>query len=61
MTVPTLSRSGVDKAAEHRDDDAWLAKAWETGKLLVINEAGQAAVLDDGPALIFVDAGGVDR
>ena len=58
MTVPTLSRSGVDKAAEHRDDDVWLERAWQTGKLLVIDEAGRAAVLDDGPALTFIDAAG---
>lgn len=58
MTVPTLSRAGVDKAAEHRDDEAWLAAAWETGKLLVIDDGGRASVLDDGPALMFIDAAG---
>jgi NAD+ diphosphatase len=58
VSVPTLSRSGVDKAAEHRDDAAWLATAWQTGKLLVIDEEGRAAVDDDGPALAFIDAAG---
>jgi NAD+ diphosphatase len=58
VSIPALSRTGVDKAAEHRDDDAWLANAWETGKLLVVDDASRASVLDDGPTLVFVDAAG---
>jgi NAD+ diphosphatase len=54
--VPTLSRTAVDKAALHRDDEAWLARAWQHGKLLVANENGQVAVDDNGPTLTFVDS-----
>jgi NAD+ diphosphatase len=51
MTVPTLSRTAVDRAAERRDDPAWLATAWESGRLLVVDPQGRVAIDDDGPAL----------
>ncbi len=58
-TIPSLSRTAVDRAALHREDAAWLASAWESGKLLVVDEAGRATALEDGPpALHFVDAAG---
>jgi len=53
MSVPTLSRTAVDRAAAKRDDDAWLESAWESGRLLVLDSDGRAAVDDDGPALVF--------
>jgi NAD+ diphosphatase len=56
VSVPTLSRTAVDRAAARRDDEAWLAAAWESGKLLVLDRDGRATVDDDGPALTFVDA-----
>jgi NAD+ diphosphatase len=54
--VPTLSRTAVDRAAEKRDDLDWLAKAWDTGKLLVVDTNGQVAIDDDGPSLTFVSS-----
>ncbi|HEX3907380.1 MAG TPA: NAD(+) diphosphatase [Mycobacteriales bacterium] len=57
MTVPSLSRSAADRVAHHRDDDEWLAAAWESGSLLVIDDQSRAAVIDDGPQLVFVDSG----
>jgi NAD+ diphosphatase len=60
MSVPTLSRTAVDRAAARRDDEAWLATAWETGKLLVLDSDGRASVDDDGPALRFIDSVGSD-
>jgi NAD+ diphosphatase len=57
VTVPTLSRTAVDRAATKRDDDEWLAKAWESGRLLVVDGEGRTAVDDDGPALTFVESG----
>jgi NAD+ diphosphatase len=57
MSVPSLSRSAADRAAQHRDDEAWLAKAWQTGKLLVVDENSQAAVIEDGPSLVLVESG----
>jgi NAD+ diphosphatase len=56
VRVPTLSRTAVDRAAELRDDEAWLANAWKSGRLLIIDPDGRAAVDDDGPALTFVDS-----
>jgi NAD+ diphosphatase len=56
VSVPTLSRTAIDRAAPHRDDEAWLATAWETGRLLVIDADSRAAVDDDGPSLVFIDA-----
>ena len=47
MSVPSLSRTAVDRAAQWRDDPDWLAQAWETGRLLVVNEQGQATVVED--------------
>jgi NAD+ diphosphatase len=56
MSVPSLSRSAADRAAQHRDDEAWLAKAWQTGKLLIVDENSQAAVIEDGPSLVLVES-----
>jgi NAD+ diphosphatase len=60
VSVPTLSRTAVDRAAARRDDEAWLSTAWESGRLLVLDSDGRAAVDDDGPALVFVDSAGSD-
>lgn len=56
MSVPTLSRTAVDRAVERRDDPAWLVQAWESGRLLVVDSEGRVAVDDDGPALSFLDS-----
>jgi len=42
---PVLSRGAVDRAAEHRTDDAWLALAWsERGRVLVLDDQLRTAV-----------------
>ncbi|HEX3706639.1 MAG TPA: NAD(+) diphosphatase [Mycobacteriales bacterium] len=57
MTIPTLARTAVDRAAHHREDEAWLATAWETGRLLVVDAEGRATVIEDAtPVLSFVEA-----
>lgn len=56
MSVPTLSRTAVDRAVERRDDPAWLEQAWQNGRLLVVDGESRAAVDVDGPALRYVDA-----
>jgi NAD+ diphosphatase len=48
--VPILSRSGHDRAAERRSDEAWLAAAWERGQALVVTPE-YSAPIGDGPAL----------
>jgi NAD+ diphosphatase len=57
MTVPSLARTAVDRAAARRDDQAWLDEAWSSGRLLVLDDQGRATVVEDGPpALNFVDS-----
>jgi NAD+ diphosphatase len=50
--TPALSRSAVDRAAHRRTDSAWLEKAWAGALVLVIDEAGRAAVADDALVLV---------
>jgi NAD+ diphosphatase len=57
VSVPALSRSAADRAAQRRDDEAWLAEAWRDGSLVVVDDQSRAAVLDDGPSLVFVPSG----
>jgi NAD+ diphosphatase len=54
-TPPALSRATVDRDAASRDDNAALAKAWSTARVLVVDD-GRALVSDDGPALVLLDA-----
>ena len=56
VSVPTLSRTAVDRAAGKRDDEAWLAAAWETGRLLVLDSEGRVRIDDDGPSLVFAES-----
>jgi NAD+ diphosphatase len=59
VTIPSLSRTGVDRAAQRRDDPSWLAEAWESGRLLVLDPGGRSTVVEDAePALHFIDAAG---
>ena len=57
---PTLSRSGHDRAAERRDDAAWLAAAWQRARVLVV-DAGRTRRRwrrPDGPRLACGRASG---
>jgi NAD+ diphosphatase len=59
-----LARSAVDRAAEHRTDEAWLSAAWSSpGVQVVRTSRGNAAVVGDPPALALdvVPDVGVDR
>jgi NAD+ diphosphatase len=57
VSLPTLSRSAIDRAATRREDAEWLAKAWQTGKLLVVDEQGRTTAREDGaPELVYADA-----
>ena len=56
--VPALSRAALDRAAERRKDEAWLAAAWPTGRLLVVDDERRATAHDDG--LLLVDTTGFD-
>lgn len=50
---PPLARSVLDRAAVHRTDAAWLADAWNRGRVIVLSD-GQALVTDrpDGGAAL---------
>lgn len=55
--MPTLSRTAIDRAATRRADEEWLAKAWEVGKLLVVDPLGRTTAREDGvPELVYADA-----
>jgi NAD+ diphosphatase len=57
VSVPSLSRTAVDRAPARRDDQAWLDEAWSSGRLLVVDDEGRATVVEDAaPALRFVDS-----
>ena len=47
-----LARSAVDRAAEHRTDEAWLSAAWGSPEVQIVRTSrGSAAVVGDPPAL----------
>ncbi len=49
----------LDRAAARRHDDEWLAQAWRSGRVLVIDADRRALVGDDGD-LVLVDAASVE-
>ncbi|MFI7540901.1 NAD(+) diphosphatase [Actinoplanes sp. NPDC049599] len=59
MDGPPLARTSLDRAAHHRRDDDWLAQAWKTGLVLIIDidKGGRALVgrrPDGTPSLVLV-------
>lgn len=47
---PPLARTTLDRAAQYRKDDAWLAEAWTRGLVLVVDlAAGGRALVTDRP------------
>lgn len=59
-SLPPLARSTVDRAAHRRPDTAWLASAWTTAQVLVVDSTrGGAALIEeaDGKArLVLIPA-----
>jgi NAD+ diphosphatase len=47
--APPLARSTLDRAALHRTDDAWLADAWNRGRVIVIDSSDGRALITDRP------------
>ncbi|HVT20948.1 MAG TPA: NAD(+) diphosphatase [Mycobacteriales bacterium] len=59
--MPTLSRTAVDRVGARRDDEAWLAQAWDSGRLLVLDTDGRVLIAEEaGPQLRFVEASSWD-
>jgi NAD+ diphosphatase len=52
---PALARATVDRDAAARDDADALARAWESARVIVVDD-GRALIDDDDPGLVFVDA-----
>ncbi|GIF10766.1 NAD(+) diphosphatase [Actinoplanes teichomyceticus] len=57
--TPPLARTTLDRAAERRKDEAWLAEAWTRGLVLVVDLAkgGRALVADragGGATLVLI-------
>ena len=55
---PPLSRVQFDRAAHRRTDDAWLAQAWRSARVVLISPKSATPVDDRGRA-IFADASAV--
>jgi NAD+ diphosphatase len=53
--VPPLSRTGLQRAAHRRTDEAWLADAWSRARVLVID--GVNALFADGHLVLLDSAG----
>jgi NAD+ diphosphatase len=55
---PALSRAAVDRAGEHRTDEAWLAGAWGAAAVLVLDPEMTTGLRGDAdhPALALVPA-----
>lgn len=55
---PPLARTSLDRAAHRRKDEAWLADAWKTGRVVVIDigKGGRALIAGAaaGPELVLV-------
>ncbi|BCJ54296.1 NADH pyrophosphatase [Actinoplanes sp. NBRC 14428] len=58
---PPLARTSLDRAAHRRKDEAWLAEAWKTGLVVVVDIANGGRALVSGtatgtPRLVLVGA-----
>jgi NAD+ diphosphatase len=58
--VPPLARTTLDRSAHHRRDAAWLADAWKSGQVLVVDStAGGLAPVherDGAVRLVLIDS-----
>ncbi|MBU2670894.1 NAD(+) diphosphatase [Actinoplanes bogorensis] len=54
VDAPPLARSTLDRAAEHRTDDEWLAAAWGRGQVVVVDlSKGGRTLADDGRLVLL--------
>lgn len=52
MTTPALARATLDRVAERRKDASWVAEAWATARVLVVDDDRRALVDEDGVVLV---------
>lgn len=57
MTLPALSRATVDRDAGRRDDEEFLAQAWNRAQVLLLDDQGRALI--EGTELVLVGPGEV--
>ena len=55
-SLPALSRTAIDRAAERRRDEAWLEASWAKGRLLVVDDERRAVADEDGGLLLIETA-----
>ncbi|MEV0649738.1 NAD(+) diphosphatase [Phytomonospora sp. NPDC050363] len=53
--LPLLSRGVIERAAHRRTDDAWLASAWLSARILLMDDDGRVPVDAEG-RLAYVEA-----
>lgn len=46
--LPLLSRGVIDRAAHRRTDEAWLAAAWRSARVLVMDTGGRVPISSSG-------------
>ena len=56
MTTPSLSRATVDRDSRTRDDEAALQQAWDTARVLVVQDGTALVVEEDRPRLVLLDS-----
>jgi NAD+ diphosphatase len=49
MPMPPLARSTLNRYGLRRRDETWLAEAWSTGLVLVVDPKGARALVEDRP------------
>lgn len=60
--VLALGAGGLDRSAEHRTDDGWLADAWASaGSRVLVVDDGRVAVAADGQSLAWSSPDEVDQ
>jgi NAD+ diphosphatase len=52
---PMLARATYDRATQHRTDEAWLAQAWTTARLLLVSPKSSTPItrVDGAPCIAF--------
>jgi len=60
VTTPALARAALDRVADRRKDPSWLEAAFETGRVLVVDDERRALADEDGLVLVASSEASVD-
>lgn len=63
VVSPLLGRVDLDRAADHRTDETWLAQAWSTGLVMMLTDEGEVPITEaaDGPHVQWRESSSVDQ